>query len=101
MSLDGTWKLQISTPFGTHPATLVFDRNGGTWNGHLDSQLGNVPLREVTGDDNSFKAVASMNFQGRDFEADVSGQVVGEQLDGIIDVKFPFAPTVKFTGQRA
>ena len=101
MSLDGTWKLEVSTPFGKHPATLVLDRSGNTLNGHIDSQLGDVPLRDVSGDDSSFRATASMTFQGRTFEAGISGQVIGNQLDGTIDVKFPLAPTVKFTGTRA
>jgi hypothetical protein len=101
MSLDGTWKLEVSTPFGKHPATLVLDRTGSALNGHLDSQLGNVQLRDVSSDADSFNATASMTFQGRAFEASISGQLMGERLDGTIDVKFPLAPTVKFTGTRA
>ena len=101
MSLDGTWKLEISTPFGKHPATLVLDRNGSTLNGHIDSQLGNVPLRNLSSVGNSFSATASMTFQGRTFEAGISGQATGDQLDGTIDVKVPLAPNVRFTGTRA
>ncbi|HEX8853757.1 MAG TPA: hypothetical protein VF754_09735 [Pyrinomonadaceae bacterium] len=101
MSLDGTWKLEVATPFGTHPATLVLDRNGGTLNGHIDSKLGNTPLKNVTtASEDQFRATASMTFQGRTFEADITGQAAGDQLDGKIDVKFPLAPTVKFTGTR-
>ncbi|MGB8511128.1 MAG: hypothetical protein WCD76_22345 [Pyrinomonadaceae bacterium] len=101
MQIEGNWNLEVSTPFGKQPATLIFERAGGNLSGRITSQLGNAPLRDIEMKDDGFVAAVSLELQGRAYEADISGQVSGDQIEGNINVKFPFAPTVKFSGSRA
>lgn len=102
MNLEGTWNLEVATPFGKHPATLVFARgDDGALNGHIDSRLGNAPLQNLNAEDDSFDALVALDFQGRNYEAAIGGRAAGDQLDGSIKVKFPLAPTIAFTGARA
>lgn len=98
----GTWQLEIMTPFGKQAATLTFARSGdGVLNGHISSPMGSVPLTGITSDERSFNAQASLNFQGRTFDAQIAGQAEGNQLDGTIKVNIPIAPTIRYTGTRA
>lgn len=101
----GTWNLQVMTPFGKHPATLTFAPSGGddgALTGHIASQMGNVPLTNLTSDARGFDAQVALNFQGRTFAARIAGLVNGDQLDGTIKVNdMPIAPTIRYTGTRA
>ena len=99
--MKGRWNLQVSTPFGNHPATLIFERAGGALSGHIQSQLGDVPLTDINDRGDSFDADVSLTLQGRTYSARIDGRAEGDQLTGTINVKLPFAPTVRFTGTRA
>ena len=99
--MNGTWNLEVMTPFGKHPATLRFEHTGGTLTGNINSQMGDVPLSDIKVVGQSFDAAAFYSFQGRTFSARVSGRIEGDQLDGTIKVAIPIAPTVRFTGTRA
>jgi hypothetical protein len=98
--MDGTWQLEVATPFGKHPATLSFARNNDTLTGHMQSQLGNVPLTDINATADGFDAKVSLEMQGRKFNADIAGSVDGDQLKGTIKVGIPIAPTIHFTGTR-
>jgi hypothetical protein len=100
MTLDGTWNLEVSTPFGKHPATLVFKRAGGALDGKIKSQLGNAPLRDINVGDDGFDANVSLELQGRTFQARIKGTVSGDDLNGTIKPDLTLAPTVKYTGTR-
>ncbi len=103
--MDGTWTLEVATPFGKHPATLSFERDGeaneGARRGHIKSRLGNVPLRDIKDHGDSFSAIVALTLQGGTYEATIDGQTVGDEITGTINVKFPLAPKIKFTGTRA
>lgn len=100
--MEGTWALQVETPFGTQSATLTFERErGGTLGGHIKSQLGDAPLSGLNETDAGFDAVVSLAVQGRTYEAKIDGQTEGDLINGTINVKFPLAPRIKFTGTRA
>jgi hypothetical protein len=102
MTLVGTWNLEVATPFGKHPATLVFEGTGGALNGHLNSRLGDAPLGALSvGDDNSFNATVSIDFQGRPYDASISGRADGDEIGGVIKVNIAIAPPIKYTGTRA
>ena len=101
MNLVGTWNLQVATPFGTHPATLVFEGTGGVLNAHINSRLGDAPLENLTVTHDSFEAGVSLDFQGRGYQADISGRIQEDQISGTIKVKLPIAPPIKYTGSRA
>lgn len=99
--MEGTWKLEVATPFGKHPATLVLMmENGNQLTGHLDSRLGSVALQEINHTGNSFDARVALDFNGKTYEAKMEGTVTGDQLDGTIKVALAIAPTIRYTGTR-
>ena len=101
MNLVGTWNLQVATPFGTHPATLVFEGTGGVLNAHISSRLGDAPLENLTVTHDSFEAVVSLHFQGRGYQASINGRIEEDQIGGVIKVRLPIAPPIRYTGSRA
>ena len=102
MNLVGTWNLEVATPFGKHPATLVFEGTGGALTAHIDSRLGVAPLEGLTVTHDGFDARVQMEFQGKPYEAGIKGQVENnDSLSGTIKVKLAIAPTIRYTGTRA
>ena len=101
MNLVGNWNLQVATPFGTHPATLVFEATGGALNGRINSRLGDAPLENLSVTHDSFEATVALDFQGRNYEANIQGRIQEDQIDGTIKVKLPIAPPIRYTGSRA
>jgi carbon monoxide dehydrogenase subunit G len=99
--MEGTWNLEVSTPFGTHPATLVLENSGGELTGHVRSQIGTTALSDIRVSGDSFEANASQDFRGRNYTARISGSAEGGRLNGTIKVNLPFAPAAHFTGTRA
>ncbi|HEX8286250.1 MAG TPA: hypothetical protein VF588_23010 [Pyrinomonadaceae bacterium] len=102
MNLVGTWNLEVATPFGKHPATLVFEGTGGALTAHISSRLGDSPLEGLTVTHDGFDARVQMDFQGKSYEAGITGQVAdNDSLAGTIKVKLPIAPPIRYTGTRA
>lgn len=101
MNMVGSWNLQVATPFGTHPATLVFDATGGALNGRIASRLGDAPLENLSVTHDSFEATVALDFQGRPYQANIKGRIENDLINGTIKVKLPIAPPIKYTGTRA
>jgi len=102
MNLVGTWNLEVATPFGKHPATLIFEGTGGALTAHISSRLGDAPLEGLTVTHDGFDARVQMDFQGKPYEAGIRGQVAdNDSISGVIKVKLPIAPPIKYTGTRA
>jgi len=95
--LFGTWELQVKTPFGQHPATLDL-RPDNT--GSISSKLGDVSLQDLQTAADSFTAGVAYPYQGRTFNAKITGHVEGHSLNGQINVDMPIAPALKFTGEK-
>lgn len=102
MELAGTWNLEVSTPFGKHPATLILEREAdGNFGGHIDSRLGTATLGGVSANAaGGFDAIVTLELQGRAYEARVNATVEGGRMDGTIKVNIPLAPPARFTGMR-
>jgi hypothetical protein len=101
MNLVGTWNLEVATPFGKHPATLVFEGTGGALTAHISSRLGDAPLESLTVTHDGFDARVTMEFQGKPYAAGIKGQVDDDSINGTIKVSLPIAPTIKYSGTRA
>jgi hypothetical protein len=101
MNLVGTWNLEVATPFGKHPATLVFEGTGGALTAHISSRLGDAPLESLTVTHDGFDARVTMEFQGKPYAAGIKGQVEDDSINGTIKVNLPIAPPIKYTGTRA
>jgi hypothetical protein len=102
MNLVGTWNLEVATPFGKQPATLIFEGTGGALSAHINSRLGVAPLEGLTVTHDGFDARVQMEFQGKSYEAGIKGQVENnDSLSGTIKVNLAIAPPIKYTGTRA
>jgi hypothetical protein len=101
MNLVGTWNLEVATPFGKYPATLVFEGTGGALKGSISSRLGDAPLEGLTVTHDGFDAQVEMDFQGKSYDASIKGQVDNDSINGTIKVKLPIAPPIRYTGTRA
>ena len=102
MNLVGTWNLEVATPFGRYPATLVFEGTGGALTAHITSRLGDAPLESLTVTHDGFDARVTMDFQGKPYNASIKGQVENnDALNGTIKVSLPIAPAIRYTGTRA
>jgi hypothetical protein len=99
--IDGRWEIEVSTPFGTHPATLTIERAGEEFGGRIVSRLGAAPLTDITPTADGFEAVVSLELQGRTYDARVSATLDGEGIEGRIKVNIPLAPPARFAGSRA
>jgi hypothetical protein len=101
MNLVGTWNVEVGTPFGKHPATLVFEGTGGALSGRISSRLGDAALEGLTVTHDGFDARVTMEFQGKPYDASITGQVDNDSINGSIKVKLPIAPPIRYTGTRA
>jgi hypothetical protein len=101
MNLVGIWNLEVATPFGRQPATLVFEGTGGALTAHISSRLGDAPLESLTVTHDGFDARVTMEFQGKPYAAGIKGQVDDDSINGTIKVNLPIAPPIKYTGTRA
>lgn len=101
--MDGTWNLEVATPFGKHPATLIFERagDGNALTAHITSQVGVINLRDLNETADGFNANASYDFKGTTYTAKVTGTADGDRLDGTIKISLAIAPTIRYTGTRA
>jgi hypothetical protein len=101
LSLDGTWNLEVSTPFGKHPATLNVSRErDGSLSGRIDSRLGSALLSDINATGDAFDATVSLDIKGQTYYAKVSGTVEDGRIEGTIRVNIPMAPPARFTGTR-
>ena len=102
MDITGTWALEVSTPLGKQPATLVIEPlAGGGVDGRIDSRLGAAPLSDILPTPDGFDALVSVDIQGKTYEARVNATVSGDQIEGRIRVKSIPAPPARFTGTRS
>jgi hypothetical protein len=101
MNLVGIWNLEVATPFGKHPATLIFEGTGGALTAHISSRLGDAPLESLTVTHDGFDARVTMEFQGKPYAAGIKGQVEDDSINGTIKVNLPIVPAIKYTGTRA
>ncbi|HEX5706243.1 MAG TPA: hypothetical protein VFX96_03035 [Pyrinomonadaceae bacterium] len=100
MAIEGIWNLEVATPFGKHPATLVIEKEGDALGGRIDSRLGSIPLEDARGGSDDFEAGVSYEARGQTYHARINGRSDGDRIEGTIKVALPIAPPVRYTGTR-
>lgn len=100
MAIEGIWTLEVATPFGKQPATLVVEQVGGALGGRIDSRLGSIPLEGAQGGGDEFEAGVSYEARGQTYRARIKGRAEGDRIEGTIKVDLPIAPPVRYTGTR-
>ncbi len=98
-ALTGNWSLQIDTPFGQSiPATLTVSHDEGGFSGKVESEMGDGELKSATFDGESFAGTISFKVAGHNTEAQITGEVANEQMQGSISLEN--APELSFTGTK-
>ncbi len=96
----GTWALEIQTPFGQNiPATLRLEQESNGFRGKVESEMGEGELVNVSLEGNQFQASLSFDLEGHPIEAQITGAVDRQQIDGSISLQD--SPPLPFTGNRA
>jgi predicted Zn-dependent peptidase len=94
----GNWLLEIQTPLGQNiPATLVLSANGSLV-GRVESEMGDATLTSAELIGNSFTASLSFDMDGHVMEAQIAGEVTGDQMSGTISLQN--TPPLPFTGSK-
>lgn len=96
--IAGNWILEIQTPLGQNiPATLILSANGSL-GGRVESEMGDATLTaaELTG--NAFTATLAFDMDGHSMEAQITGEVNGDQINGTISLQN--TPPLPFTGSK-
>jgi zinc protease len=95
----GNWSLQIDTPLGQSiPATLTLTPGANGLAGKVESEMGSGELLSATVDDDSLTAVVSLDVAGHAIEANISAELINNQMEGTIHLQD--APALTFTGTR-
>ena len=98
-ALAGNWSLVIETPLGQSiPATLILANTGKGFSGKVTSEMGNGELLSATFDGESFAGAIAFDIAGHTMEAQIEGEVAGEQMEGSISLQG--APPLPFTGSK-
>jgi zinc protease len=98
-AIIGNWSLQIDTPFGQNiPATLTISHSEEGFKGKVESEMGDGNLILATFDGESFVGSISFDVAGHKMEAQITGELADEQMEGSISLEN--APALAFTGKR-
>ena len=98
MSVNGDWKVSISSPMGTQEGTLTLDAGGDGLSGKFDGPQG---VQEFTGgavDGNSVSWTLKIT-QPMPMELEFSAEVEGDSING--NVKLGSFGNATFSGSRA
>lgn len=98
-ALTGSWSLDVETPFGQNiPATLTVLRTDSGLGGSVTSPMGNATIKTARLDGNAFSATMSFNMGGQMLDAQIAGEIEGEEIQGSISM--PDTPAIPFHGHK-
>ena len=88
MEHGGTWELEVSTPFGKYPATLVLaPEPGGGFGGRIDSRLGPAKLSDITATSDGLAGTVALDIKGHTYTAQVTAAIEDGRIDGQISAR--------------
>lgn len=97
--LIGSWNLTLTSPQGTHPATVDIRDDGAKLIGSVTGLPGATPASvERTG--TGVRIIFSVDYQGQPIEVVMSGKVTGNTVKGTVDYASG-AAAGEFQGSRA
>jgi zinc protease len=99
-TLAGDWSLQIESPLGQSiPATLILANTVKGLSGRVESEMGNGEVLLASFDGESFLAIVSFDVAGLQMEAQITGEVADQQMEGTISIQD--TPPLSFTANRS
>ncbi len=98
-ALAGNWSVSIDTPLGQAiPATLILVNGPNGVTGKVESEMGNGEIVSTTLDGESFTGIISFDIAGHTMEAQIAGELRGNQMEG--NITLSDTPPLPFTGTR-
>ncbi|MEP6636961.1 MAG: pitrilysin family protein, partial [Acidobacteriota bacterium] len=98
-SMVGTWSLDIETPFGQNiPATLTLTSGASGMGGTVTSPMGDAEIMSARLDGNDFRCKMSFNMGGQTLDAQIAGEIDGDQIEGSISMHD--SPPIPFQGSK-
>ena len=80
MSVDGTWKITVTSPMGASPATLTLTSAGDSLTGSMDGAQGVAQIEDGRVDGNKVSWVITAAQMG--LKINFSGTVDGDRISG-------------------
>jgi zinc protease len=100
VNIAGSWVLNIETPLGQDiPATLILLQSAAGLGGRFESEMGGAELVSATFNGRSFAATMSIEMDGHAVEAQLSGEIDMENIEGSISLQS--GPPLVFTGVKS
>jgi zinc protease len=98
-SIAGKWSLEIDTPLGqTIPAVLTVEELPTGLGGKVESEMGDAVLTSVELNQHEFTATLSFDMDGHTFDAQIAGEIAGNQMTGTISLQN--TPPLSFHGAK-
>ncbi|HLA11339.1 MAG TPA: pitrilysin family protein [Pyrinomonadaceae bacterium] len=95
----GNWTLSIETPLGQGiPANLTLASDATGISGRVESEMGTAVINSAEFNGTEFSAVLAFDMDGTVLEAQIEGEISGEQISGTITLES--TPPLPFTGRK-
>ncbi len=94
-----TWNLEVTSPQGNLPITMVLLKEGESITGTLNTPVGDGAITAGAISGNSLEATASLSFQGMPVNVKITGTINGDSVSGSVDTGI--LGSLPFTGTRA
>jgi zinc protease len=98
-TITGRWTLEIDTPLGQSiPAVLTLEELPTGLGGKVESEMGDAVLTTAELNQNEFTATLSFDMDGHAFDAQIAGEIAGDQMTGTISLQS--TPPLSFRGAK-
>jgi zinc protease len=95
----GNWTLSIETPLGQSiPANLTLASDAAGISGRVESEMGTAVINSAEFSGTEFSALLAFDMDGTVLEAQIEGEISGEQISGTITLES--TPPLPFTGRK-
>lgn len=97
-ALLGIWDISISAPGQDLAGTLKLSKSGEAFEGAVNTELGEAPLKNIKIKDDSFTADIIVNVQGQAMEGTMNGKVLDGKLSG--EISLSSVGAIPYSGKK-
>ena len=97
-ALLGLWDISISAPGQDLAGTLKLSKSGETFEGAVNTDLGEAPLKNIKIKDDSFTADITVNVQGESMAGTMNGKLAAGKLTG--EISLPSFGAIPYSGKK-
>ena len=98
-ALLAIWDLTISAPGQELPGTFKLEKDGDNFKGAVMTDLGEVPLKNIKIEGDSFTADITANVQGQTMEGTMTGKITDGKLSG--EINLAGLGAIPYSGKKA